>query len=264
MRATARRRLQSLQSCSCTCLQRWGADVTGSHRGGNNQRSSVSLLKWLLKSLVGGGVKIPPMSAWILTFDLTDCWCCYDLVPAGRQACAVKVFVDCVESKLNWFNWVPFHSKRFGAWSRYVRSIFLVTTVLDWWVNELMLVFVTPLFSALLTGLMFYRKRSSWMARSSSLCYGAHVRWPTVISRSSRSTRSSTWPSGSCVSSLAPCRGRVCCVCGTCSSVKVTLRSALLSQRLRAPLTQSDSLCRGEDRLPRGPGAAETDARLCG
>ena len=67
-----------------------------------------------------------------------------------------------------------------------------------------------------------FRKRSSWMARSSSLCYDAHVQWRTVTSRSSRSTQSSTWLSGSCASSHAPYHGPVYCVYGTCSSVKVS------------------------------------------
>ncbi len=72
---------------------------------------------------------------------------------------------------------------------------------------------------------MSYRKRFSWMARSSSPCCGAHVRWHTVISRSSKLTRFSTWLSGSCVSSHAHYHGPQCCVYGTCSSVKVPLKS---------------------------------------
>lgn len=41
------------------------------------------------------------------------------------------------------YNLVLFHSKLFGASSRYARSTFLATTALDWWVNELT-VFVRP------------------------------------------------------------------------------------------------------------------------
>lgn len=67
------------------------------------------------------------------------------------------------------------------------------------------------------------RKRSSWTARSSSRCCGARVPWRTATSRSSRSTPSSTWRSGSCASSHALYPGPVCCACGTCSSVKVAL-----------------------------------------
>lgn len=66
-----------------------------------------------------------------------------------------------------------------------------------------------------------FRKRSSWMARSSSLCYGVRVPWRTDTWRSSRLIRFSTWPNGLCASSHAPYHGPVCCVCGTCSSVKV-------------------------------------------
>ena len=66
------------------------------------------------------------------------------------------------------------------------------------------------------------RKPSSWTGRSSSPCCGACVPWHIATWRSSRSTPSSTWQSGSCASSPARCPGPVCCASGTCSSARVS------------------------------------------
>lgn len=134
-----------------------------------------------------------------------------------------------LSTKLDCFNMVVLHSKLFGASSKYARSTFLATIALDWWVwrnkdsclSLSVLSVSQPFFDS---SFRSYRKRSSWMARSFSLYYDVRVRWHTVILRSSRLTRFSTWPSGSCVSSHAPYHGPVCCVSGTYSSVKVPFK----------------------------------------